>query len=136
MPADRCITYCRHTTTRNRLHDASGPKLNEITRIALQPEDKGRRSQRGKPKGRPVDPLARDQVRMLLGDAPRSPDQLIEHLHKLQDHFGHLSAAHLEALAQEMRLAQAEVFEVATFYHHFDVVREGEAAPPRLTVRV
>jgi hypothetical protein len=61
---------------------------------------------------------------------------LIEHLHKVQDRFGHLSAAHLAALAEEMGLAQAEVYEVASFYHHFDVVKEGEAAPPRLTVRV
>ena len=65
-----------------------------------------------------------------------SADLLIEHLHKIQDHFGHLSAAHLAALAQEMRLAQTEVYEVATFYHHFDVVKEGEAAPAALTVRV
>jgi formate dehydrogenase len=57
-------------------------------------------------------------------------------LHKLQDRFGHLSAAHLAALADEMKLAQAEVFEVATFYHHFDVVKEGDAVPPPLTVRV
>ena len=63
-------------------------------------------------------------------------DLLIEHLHKLQDRFGHLSAAHLAALADEMKLAQAEVFEVATFYHHFDVVKEGDAVPPAITVRV
>ncbi|MEO8123360.1 MAG: NAD(P)H-dependent oxidoreductase subunit E, partial [Burkholderiales bacterium] len=72
----------------------------------------------------------------LLGEAPRRRDMLIEYLHLLQDRFGHLSADHLAALAQEMRLAQTEVYEVATFYHHFDVVREGETAPPALTVRV
>ena len=88
------------------------------------------------PKGRRVDPAALAEVRALLGDASRQPDLLIEHLHKIQDGFGHLSAAHLAALAQEMRLAQAEVYEVATFYHHFDVVKEGEAAPAPLTVRV
>jgi formate dehydrogenase len=104
--------------------------------IAIQPEGKAQRKERSKPKGRAVDPRARDEVRALLGDVSRRADLLIEHLHRLQDHFGHLSAAHLAALAQEMRLSQAEVFEVATFYHHFDVVREGEAAPPRLTVRV
>jgi formate dehydrogenase beta subunit len=60
----------------------------------------------------------------------------MEHLHRLQDAFGHLSARHLAALAREMGLAQAEVFEVASFYHHFDIVKEGEPAPAPLTVRV
>jgi formate dehydrogenase len=72
----------------------------------------------------------------LLQEASRKPDMLIEHLHKIQDRFGHLSAAHLAALAQEMGLAQTEVYEVATFYHHFDVVKEGQTAPAALTVRV
>ena len=75
-------------------------------------------------------------MRRLLGDASRQRDLLIEHLHKIQDSYGHLSAAHLAALAEEMRLAQTEVYEVASFYHHFDIVKEGEAAPPALTVRV
>ncbi len=88
------------------------------------------------PKGRRVDPVALLDVQQLLGDEPRRSDLLIEHLHKIQDRFGHLSAAHLAALAQEMRMAQTEVYEVATFYHHFDVVKEGEVAPPMLTVRV
>ncbi|MCX7961442.1 MAG: NAD(P)H-dependent oxidoreductase subunit E, partial [Burkholderiales bacterium] len=88
------------------------------------------------PKGRTVEPQAREEVRALLGDAPRRRDLLVEHLHRLQDRYGHLSARHLAALAEEMRLSQAEVFEVATFYHHFDVVKEGEAPPPALTVRV
>jgi formate dehydrogenase beta subunit len=88
------------------------------------------------PKGRDVDPAALEDVRALLGDRPRRPDLLIEHLHVLQDRFGHLSAPHLVALAFEMRLTPAEVYEVATFYHHFDIVKEGEAVPPRLTVRV
>src|SRR5438874_7315354 len=88
------------------------------------------------PKGRAVDAKALAQVQQLLGDAPRQRDLLIEHLHKLNDHYGHLPAAALAALAQEMRLALTEVYEVATFYHHFEVVKEGEAAPPALTVRV
>ena len=93
-------------------------------------------SKRGKPKGRAVDAKALAEVRALLGDAPRRRDLLIEHLHRIQDRYGHLSAAHLVALAREMKLAPTEVYEVATFYHHFDVVKEGDAAPPPLTVRV
>jgi hypothetical protein len=95
-----------------------------------------RERKRQAPKGRRVDPVALTDVQALLGLASRQPDLLIEHLHKIQDHYGCLSAAHLAALAQEMRLAQTEVYEVATFYHHFDVVKEGEAAPAALTVRV
>src|SRR5256885_9651736 len=91
---------------------------------------------RATPKGRVVDPQALDTVRALLGDAPRRRDLLIEHLHLIQDRFGHISAAHLCALAAEMNLAMAEVYEVATFYHHFDVVKEGDPPPPALTVRV
>ena len=88
------------------------------------------------PRGRPVDPEALAEVRALLGEAPRRRDLLIEHLHKIQDKYRCLPAAHLVALAEEMRMAPAEVYEVATFYHHFDVVKEGETAPPPLTVRV
>ena len=87
-------------------------------------------------KGRDVDARAHEQVVELLGSEPRTRDMLIEHLHKLQDNFGCLTAAHLTALAYEMRLTPAEVYEVATFYHHFDIVKEGETAPPALTVRV
>jgi len=104
---------------------------------AVQTASKGKRSRvRGKPKGRAVDPRARDEVRALLGSAPRRRDLLIEHLHRIQDRFGCLSAAHLAALAAEMKMAMAEVYEVATFYHHFDVVKEGEAPPPAITVRI
>ncbi len=104
---------------------------------AVQTPVKGRRSRvRGKPKGRAVDPKAREDVKALLGDAPRRRDLLIEHLHKIQDRFGYLSAAHLVALAAEMKMAMAEVYEVATFYHHFDVVKDGDATPPAITVRV
>ncbi len=88
------------------------------------------------PKGRRVDPAALAEVQGLLGTESRQADLLIEHLHKIQDRFGHLSAAHLAALAQEMRMPQTAVYEVATFYHHFDIVKEGEAAPAALTVRV
>ncbi len=95
-----------------------------------------RQRKREAPKGRRVDPDALAEVRRLLGGASRQRDLLIEHLHKLQDRFGHLSARHLAALASEMNLAQTEVYEVATFYHHFDVVKEGDAVPPMLTVRV
>jgi len=91
---------------------------------------------RGTPKGRSVDPKAREEVRALLKDAPRRRDLLIEHLHRIQDHYGHLSASHLVALADEMKLSMTEVYEVATFYHHFDVIKEGETAPPAITVRV
>jgi len=93
-------------------------------------------SGRGKPKGRVVDARAAEEVRALLGAVPLRRDLLIEHLHKIQDRYGHISAAHIVALAREMRLAMTEVYEVATFYHHFDVIKEGESAPPPLTVRV
>ena len=96
----------------------------------------GRGGVRSKLKGRQVDPQAREDVLALLGDAPRRRDLLIEHLHKIQDRYGCLSARHLVALAAEMKMAMAEVYEVATFYHHFDVVKEGDTAPPAITVRV
>src|SRR5712671_5277231 len=91
---------------------------------------------RSTPKGRRIEPKAREEVAALLGDSPRRRDLLIEHLHRIQDRFGCLSAPHLVALAAEMKLAMTEVYEVATFYHHFDVVKEGAAAPPSITVRV
>ena len=87
-------------------------------------------------KGRAVDPKALAEVQALLGDESRQRDLLIEHLHKINDRYGHLTAAHLAALAQEMRLALTEVYEVATFYHHFEVVKEGGEAPAAITVRV
>ncbi|MCB9946475.1 MAG: NAD(P)H-dependent oxidoreductase subunit E [Rhodospirillaceae bacterium] len=91
---------------------------------------------RSAPKGRQLDPAALDQVRALLGGRPRRRDLLIEYLHLVQDRFGALSPAHLAALAHEMRLAMAEVYEVATFYAHFDVLGAGDAPPPDLTIRV
>ena len=87
-------------------------------------------------KGRQLDDGAWDDVRQLLGDRPRRRDHLIEYLHLMQDTYGHLSSAHLRALAEELRISQAEVYEVATFYAHFDVVKEGETPPPALTIRV
>lgn len=97
---------------------------------------RGQRSTVPFPKGRQVDPQALAEVRALLRDRPRRRDLLIEYLHLVQDTYHCLSAAHLAALAMEMRLSQAEVYEVATFYAHFDVVLEGEVAPPPLTIRV
>ena len=90
---------------------------------------------RATPKGRQVDPAALDAVRALLENRPRQRDLLIEYLHLIQDAHGALSAAHLAALADEMRLPMAEVYEVATFYAHFDVVVDGDPPPP-VTIRV
>ena len=104
--------------------------------IRIKPEPPSRERRRQAPKGRRVDPDALSEVRRLLGDRPRTRALLIEYLHLIQDRHGSLSLAHLAALAEEMRMAQAEVFEVASFYHHFDIVREGETAPPAVTVRV
>ena len=90
----------------------------------------------GRAKGRAVDAIARDEVLEAIDGISRAADQLIECLHRLQDTHGYLSAQHLVALADVLGLAPTEVYEVATFYHHFDVVREGETPPPPLTVRV
>ena len=97
---------------------------------------RGRVRARPVPKGRQVDPHAAETIRALLGDGLRERHLLIEYLHLIQDEFGQISAAHLAALADEMRLAFAEVFETATFYAHFDVVKEGGKEIPALTVRV
>src|SRR4051795_11221978 len=96
----------------------------------------GRRRAKPTPKGRQVDPQAAEEIALLLGDRSRRRDLLIEHLHLIQDKYHQISAAHLAALADEMNLAFAEVFETATFYAHFDVVKEGEANIPPLTIRV
>src|SRR5258708_40134161 len=103
--------------------------------IVVNPFSKRRRP-RGTPKGRGVDAVARAEIGALIAGVPVQGEYLIENLHRIQDRFGHLAAAHLAALAEAMRLSMAEVYEVATFYHHFDVVKEGEDAPPQLTVRV
>ncbi len=94
------------------------------------------RRARGQPRGRALDPVALAELETLLAGRPRSRDQLIEHLHALQDRFGHLSARHLRALAQWMRLPMAAIYETATFYSHFDFVDDGQAPPAPLTIRV
>jgi formate dehydrogenase len=96
----------------------------------------GRRGGRGLPRGRQVEPEALDDIQALLGDRPRERDLLIEFLHLIQDKYGCLHARHLAALAHEMKLALVEVYEVASFYAHFDIVLDGETPPPPLTVRV
>lgn len=93
---------------------------------------KGRKT----PKGRQYDDNALKEVEELLGNLELRSDLLIEHLHRVQDKFGHLSMRHLRALAELLKMSMAEVYEVATFYAHFDVVREDEKAPPALTIRV
>ncbi len=97
---------------------------------------KGRKRAKPTPKGRQVDPGALDEIEALLGNRPRQRDMLIEYLHLIQDKYHQISAAHLAALADEMKLAFAEVFETATFYAHFDIVKEGEPNIPPLTIRV
>ncbi|MDA5093502.1 NAD(P)H-dependent oxidoreductase subunit E [Aliiroseovarius sp. KMU-50] len=106
--------------------------LDEKKGIWKNARGKGRRV----PKGRQIDPQAMEEIQSLLGDRPRRRDLLIEFLHLIQDQYGHLSAAHIRALAQEMGTGQAEIYEVASFYAHFDVVKEGETPPPALTIRV
>src|SRR6266704_4174912 len=96
----------------------------------------GRKRAKSTPKGRQVDPQAAEEIQRLLGDRPRRRDLLIEHLHLIQDAIRALTPAHLAALADEMRLALAEVYEVATFYAHFDVLGDDDPPPPPVTARV
>jgi len=103
--------------------------------ITISPDQIKRKKRRG-PKGHAIDLAALAEVQSLLGEESRQRDLLIEHLHKIQDQYQHISSKHLVALAHEMNLSPAEVFEVASFYHHFDVVKEGQTPPPALTVRV
>jgi NADH:ubiquinone oxidoreductase subunit F (NADH-binding)/NADH:ubiquinone oxidoreductase subunit E len=103
---------------------------------AFEHPGEGRRQAKSTPKGREIDPQAAHEIELLLGDRPRRRDLLIEHLHLIQDTYKQISAAHLAALADEMKLAFAEVFETATFYAHFDVVKEGDPKIPPLTIRV
>jgi formate dehydrogenase len=97
---------------------------------------RGGRAVKARPKGRHVNAEALAEVRELLGDAPRERSMLIEFLHRIQDARGYLPASYLVALAQEMKLAMSEVYEVATFYHHFEVVDADETPPPPITIRV
>jgi formate dehydrogenase len=117
------------------VHDPRPGRDTPLSPRSIHPGS-GRRKTRAAPKGRQVDAVSLDEVRALLGDRPRRPDLLIEFLHLIQDRYGCLHARHLAALAKDMRLALVEVYEVATFYAHFDVVMEGEEAPPPITVRV
>jgi formate dehydrogenase beta subunit len=103
---------------------------------AFEHPGQGRKRAKSTPKGRQVDPGALDEIQALLGDRPRQRDLLIEHLHLIQDKYHQISAAHLAALADEMKLSFAEVFETATFYAHFDIVKEGEPNIAPLTIRV
>ena len=96
----------------------------------------GRKRAKSTPKGRQVDPTAAHEIELLLGNRSRQRDLLIEHLHLIQDTYHQISAAHLAALADEMKLSFAEVFETATFYAHFDIVKEGEPDIAPLTIRV
>src|SRR4051812_11917153 len=118
------------------IHHPTGGKPNGAQPARSVHPGSGRRRTREFPKGRQVDPQAQEEIRALLGPRSRQRDLLIEHLHLVQDHYGCLHARHLAALAAEMRLAMAEVYEVASFYAHFDIVMEGEEPPPALTVRV
>ena len=102
----------------------------------MSPSSKPQKRRFGQNKGRHIDPSARQTVRQLLDNMPRRADLLIEALHKLQDHLGYISKDLLSALADEMNLSSAEVYEVASFYHHFDLVAEGQQPPPPLTIRV
>ena len=83
-----------------------------------------------KRKGRQIDQSALVEVQKLLEDMPRKKELLIEALHLIQDRYHYLSAKHLVALAHELKLSSAEVYEVATFYHHFDVIKESELNGP------
>jgi formate dehydrogenase beta subunit len=114
------------TSADNPPMPVSIPPAPPAARIALRPY----------PRGRPVDPSLRADVEALIAALPRQRDLLIEYLHRIQDARGHLSVAHLTALADLLGLAPVVVYEVATFYHHFDVVHEGETPPPPITVRV
>ncbi|WP_050603124.1 NAD(P)H-dependent oxidoreductase subunit E [Ruegeria sp. 6PALISEP08] len=96
----------------------------------------GKGKGRHTPKGRQFTDEAQAEITRLLGNRPRRRDLLIEFLHFVQDEHGHISADHIAALAVEMRIGQAEIYETATFYAHFDVVKEGETPPPALTIRV
>ena len=110
-----------------------GNKGGDVRRIG---PGSGRRRSPAFSKGRQPDPAAQDEIAALLGKRPRVGDLLVEYLHLLQDHYGYLGATQLQALAAELRLSMAEVYEVASFYAHFDIVLDGETPPPPVTVRV
>ena len=99
-------------------------------------QSKRRKRKRGEPKGRQVSAAALSEIANLLGDAPRRRDLLLEYLHLIQDRYGYIAFDHCVALAQEMKISTSEIYEVATFYHHFDLVSDDQKPPPALTVRV
>ncbi len=100
------------------------------------PPGSGRRRSPYFPKGRLLKPEEREAVGAILGSLPRRRDMLIEYLHLIQDREKCLPAGLLHALAEELRIPMAEVYEVASFYAHFDIVKDGEERPPTTTIRV
>ncbi len=105
---------------------------------AAGPRPPGARKRRSRTsaRGRQADPSAVSEIGDLLGEAPPERHLLIEYLHLVQDRYRHISARHLRALAEVLSIPMAEAWEVASFYHHFDLVREGQTPPPPITVRV
>ena len=95
-----------------------------------------RKKTRSGQRGRMTQPRALELVNQILGNAANSREFLIEHLHAIQDHQGYLSFASLRALAERMNLPMAAVYETASFYAHFDIIRDGETPPPAVTIRV
>src|SRR5436309_1559428 len=117
--------------------ERDAPMSHDVQQVrSFEHPGEGRKRAKATPKGRQVDPTAAHEIELLLGDRPRRRDLLIEHLHLIQDKYHQISALHLAALADEMKLSFAEVFETATFYAHFDVVKEGEPEIAPLTIRV
>lgn len=114
--------------------------MNKPLSVAEPTGGKGKKGRAFQAKGRQLDEAALAEVVGLIdgpqGATARRRDLLIEYLHLIQDHFGCLNARHLRALAEALRISQAEVYEVASFYDHFDIVKEGEAAPAPVTIRV
>ena len=102
----------------------------------IRPGNKKKRKGRIFQRGRQLDVTAQVELKELLGSKPRRKDLLIEYLHLIQDKWGYIGASHLMALASELQLSQASVYEVASFYHHFDVVKEDQTPPPELTIRI
>ena len=129
----------RASTVRRHCVNLVGVNAHTVIPIHHLPAE-GAQRKRQAPRGRKATPAILAQVQALIGPGEPRRDLLIEYLHRLQDRLRQLPAPHLAALAELMKLSQAEVFEVASFYHHFDVVREAADGslpqPPRLTVRV
>jgi len=116
------------------MRPSSQPTETSVHVLATPDEMRERMQRKSKLKGRQADESSLAEVRALVGPAPHRRDLLIEHLHRLNDRYRCLFERHLVALAKEMNIPMAEVFEVATFYHHFEVTRDNDAAPG-LTVR-